>query len=364
MAGVLTNGRDNSGERFQVLTLSDRFWNMADVSVMAMFGWLLICGCTCMNLANFHASKDEVGLDLQVLVKLGLIGCSGIYGMWGFVSRRGVQQMLGSFPVLWIVVITFFYFAAVPFSITPLNSLVSAVAILCVLLLTVTALDHLGVMRVLMAILVGMGLFIVGSWLVYFLVPSIGVLAEPLPEGQFAYRMSGLAHPNTLGQYCGITLVLITVLVATYNFRSRLVVLIGVLALAALINSLSRTSVMATVLALLVGYRHIFFKKSYFKFYILGVIFGLLAILVASTQLDIQSKVAEKLSFLSKSGDTEELATATGRSEIWAHTLYLLGKQPITGYGAATSKYFLSEYSQYTHNLVLNVAFSLSLIHI
>jgi len=304
-------------------------------------GWLLVCGCTFMNLSNFSVGKDEVGLDFQVMVKLALIGLAGVYGLHGLATRPRVQKMMGSFPVLWVAVIAFFYFLAVPFSITPLNSLVSAVSILCILLLTVTALDHLGVIKVFGAIVVGMALFIVGSWFVYFFVPSVGILAEALPEGKFAYRMSGLAHANTLGQYSGLTLVLIVVLVSTYGYRSPLMYLLGLLALGALINCLSRTSVLATVVALSVGYRHVFFRRAYFKYFLLGGMLSLLLLLIACTQMDLGQKIMGKLAFLSKSGDTEELTTATGRSEIWSYAVYLISKQPLTGYGAATSKYFL-----------------------
>ena len=65
-----------------------------------------------------------------------------------------------------------------------------------------------------------------------------------------------------------------------------------------------------------------------------------------------------KLTFLSKSGDTEEIFSATGRGEIWAYAISLIREQPLTGYGATTSKYYLTDYSLYTHNLILNVAFS------
>ncbi len=357
MAGV-SIGQNSDSPRIKDVTMSERIRSLGDTSIISLLGWSLICGCTFMNLANFTVGKDEVGLDGQVLVKLGLVGLAGVYGLFGLTTRQRVQKLIGSFPILWMVVITFFYFLAVPNSITPLKSFVSASSILCVLLLTVTALDHLGVMKVLTAIVTGMALFIVGSWLVYFFVPSIGILVEPLPEGQFAYRMSGLAHANTLGQYSGLTLVLIVVIVSTYQFRSRWLIFLGLLALGALVNCLSRTSVLATVVALAVGYRHVIFKPAYFKYFFIAGFVGLLVVLLASTQSDIEQQLMNKLAFLSKSGDTEELTTATGRSEIWAYSMRLISEQPLTGYGATTSVFFLEQYSQYTHNLILNVAFS------
>ena len=58
----------------------------------------------------------------------------------------------------------------------------------------------------------------------------------------------------------------------------------------------------------------------------------------------------------------QELTSATGRSETWAYTIRLLAERPIVGYGAATSKYYLEHYSRYTHNMILNVAFSTGII--
>jgi O-antigen ligase len=61
---------------------------------------------------------------------------------------------------------------------------------------------------------------------------------------------------------------------------------------------------------------------------------------------------------LTKSGSVDELTSATGRDAIWAETASLIQQRPVLGYGAATSKTLLAEYSHYTHNMFLNVALS------
>jgi len=78
----------------------------------------------------------------------------------------------------------------------------------------------------------------------------------------------------------------------------------------------------------------------------------------ASMFVDIESKIGSKIGLLSKSGDASELTSATGRTEIWAETIKLVSESPVFGYGAATSKLLLKEYSLHTHNLILNVALS------
>lgn len=323
-----------------------------------LIGWIVVSGCAFLNLANILHDKAEVGLDVQVLGKLGLIGVGALYGFCGLLTRRGVWRMLLSFPIVWLLIIVAFYFAAIPTSISPPNSLVSSCSIVAILLMMLTALDHLGVMNTIKAIFLGTAMFIIGSWIFFIAIPDIGIFPEPIGDGEFIYRMSGLAHPNTLGQYSGLTFVLCTILYFSYRQRSAFMLLVGVLALGALINSLSRTSLMASVMALAVGYRHIFIKKEHLTKYMLAFTLVLVGILMVSTQVDLGQAISSKLGLLSKSGGAEELTTATGRSEIWAYAIYLIQQQPLTGYGAATQKYFLIDHSLYTHNMVLNIAFS------
>lgn len=323
-----------------------------------LIGWLAVCGCAFLNLFDVMIGKDEVGLDVQVLAKLGVIGVGGLYGLHGVVTRPNAARILFSFPVMWILILMGFYVAAVPFSTSPRNSLVSTLSIIAITMMMVTALDQLGVMNTIKAIFFGTSMFIVGSWIVYMAIPEIGIMEEAIPNGEFIYRMSGLAHANTLGQYAGMTFVLSAILFFSYKQQSWFILVIGILALVALVNSFSRTSLVATVLALLIGYRHIYFKREYLGAYLIGAAIFCAGLLIMSTQVDIGEKIGDKLQLLSKSDDTDELTTATGRSDIWAHAIYLLQSKPVTGYGAATQKYFFEDYSYYTHNMVLNIAFS------
>jgi O-antigen ligase len=343
---------------FQLLTPKEQIANAIDVPVAFIWGWLCVCGCSFLNLANFLTEKEDVGLDFQVLIKLGFIGAGGLYGLHGLLTRKRVWTLLTSFPVAWIPIICVLYLFSAACSEFTTNSLVSTCSIVAVVLMTVTALVHLGVYRCLQAMFTGMGLFIFFSWLTFLFVPSVGVFAEPIAGGQFTIRMSGLAHPNTLGQYAGLTVIVSTIFVCSYKVRHPLIFLIALLAVGALVGSLSRTSLVACVGSLLIGYRHIYFRQKYLLLYISAATIALLAVLVLSTQIDLEAKIADKLSLLSKSGDADELTTATGRSEIWAHGLQLLAKQPLTGYGAATQKYYFAEHSLYTHNMLLNIAFS------
>ncbi len=343
-------------------SVEDRLSGILSLPLSTFVGLTLVTIVAFLNLADVSIDKDKVGLDMQVMLKLVGIGCAALYGMIGFLTDRRVRDLVQTFPIFWVVIIITMYFVASPFSLTPTISFASTLSMVAVLLLTIRALVQIGIMPVLNAIFVGMGLFNVLSWVVYFVWPEVGVLKEPLPEGKFAYRMSGLAHSNVLGQYAGLTVVLGTIMFFSYQQRSSVRVGLIAVAFGALVSSLSRTSLVATVVALTIAYRRVFFKPEYLQRYVVATMMGIFAVMVISTQVDIGAKIKEKMTMVSKSGDADELTSATGRSEIWAYAIRLISERPLIGYGAATSKYYLALYSSYTHNMILNVAFSTGII--
>jgi O-antigen ligase len=130
----------------------------------------------------------------------------------------------------------------------------------------------------------------------------------------------------------------------------------------ALVGSISRTSMLATIVAVVFLYRDVIFQRK-FRLPLVGLgLVGVTGLILLLGTTDVEQWIMSKIPFFSKSGDSEELFSATGRSEIWAYTIQLIGERPLTGYGAATSKYFLSEYSLYTHNLILHIAFSTGVV--
>ena len=199
---------DYRPNNLQIRSSSESSLNsVLSLPLTTLFGLSLIAFISFLNLVDFSVEKNKVGLDAQVMLKLAGIGLGAIYGGIGFLTDRRIRDLVQTFPVFWIVVIIVMYLVAVPFSLTPTISFASTLSLVSILLLTLRALVQIGIMPVLNAIFVGMGLFNVLSWVTYFLIPEIGVLKEALPEGKFAYRMSGLAHSNVLGQYAGLTVV-------------------------------------------------------------------------------------------------------------------------------------------------------------
>ncbi len=348
--------RDSSAS--EMLTLSQSVDCFLNMPVIPLIGMVALFLAAFGNLVNVALDKDVVAIDKQVIVKLAVLALGGLYGAYGFITEPRVRRLMFSPPTMWIVVIFGFYLLAVPGSSTQTESLASTLSIACVLLMSLTCLVHHGTQFVLNTIFWAISLFVILSWAVYFLVPAIGVFEEPIADGQFTVRMSGLAHPNTLGQFSGILMVLGCILHQNYKLISWLRVACVLLAFGALIGSLSRTSLLATVLALGVVYRQHFLQRKFTLYFVGLALLGIVGLMVMSINHDIVGFVQSKLTFLSKSGDTEELTSATGRADIWSYAIHLISERPLTGYGAATSKYYLTDYSLYTHNMILNVAFS------
>ena len=301
---------------------------------------------------------DKISIDFTVLMKVGFLGVAGAYGLIGSLTDEKVRRLMFSFPVVWVWFLFGFYCLGVISSVMPKESLVSAISIACVLLCTTRLLVQVGVKVVLTTLFHSMSAFVVLSWFLFLFVPEIGVFEEAITDGQKFRRMGGMAHPNTLGQVSGLTLIFAGLLHRNYGDMTKWRWVICFLAIGALVASVSRTSFLTTLIAFSFIYREKFLRRQNLP-YMLGFgflsVFGLLGL---AAMTDLGALVESQLESVSKSGSTEELTTGTGRVEIWAYAIKLISRQPLFGYGAATSKWFLSDYSLYTHNLVLNVAFS------
>jgi O-antigen ligase len=326
--------------------------------VFTVIGCFALFAVAFGNLLDIEADNAKVGFGGQAAVKVMFLGLAGLYGGVGFLTDPKMRRLMFTFPVVWMFILLGCFFLSVPTSSSAVQSLASTISIACVLLMTVTALVQLGPKLVLDIVYWAMGCFVIGSWLTYLLVPSVGVFLEPTTEGAFIPRMGGLTHPNTLGQIAGLTVVLGLLFLREPEMRTWLRTLLVLAAFAALIGSLSRTSLLATMVAFSVAFRDYIFDRKYAMMAIVFAIAGVMALMTASMFMDVQGKVMSKLDLLSKSGDASELASATGRTAIWGKTIQLIGERPLFGYGAATSKFWLQEYSMHTHNLILNIAFS------
>lgn len=355
---ILDPSRTPELARQQPRTLSAMVHGWLNQPVVMLIGYFALFMVAFGNLVDLEADNDKVSISGQAFVKIVMLGLGGIYGGIGFLSDIRVRQMLFSFPMMWMVILFGCFCLAIPGSPIVLESFASTVSIACVILMTITALVQMGIRSVLKTLFYAMALYVLVSWAAFILKPDVGVFLEPTVDGQSVARMGGLAHPNTLGQVSGLTLVLGLLL---FNLESKLSVFktaVVLLAAGALVFSLSRTSLLACIVAIAVVYRYHIFRRKYLFYALVAACIGLVALMFAAVVFDLGATIQSKIGLVSKSGDTDELFSATGRTEIWAHALHLISQRPLTGYGAATTKIYLADYSYHCHNLVINIAFS------
>lgn len=325
--------------------------------------WLLTAGIAFFNLTSLDQHKYEVGIDVTVVIKLGMTLAAGALGAMGFLLRKDVRDFFLCYPGLIFTALLGFFVAASITSITPVSSLASTFALICICTFSVYGMKQVGAETMLGAIYFGLGIYIVGSWIAYLFIPEIGLHNENLGEGINIERMAGLSHPNTTGQYCGLFLGFTYITYRRWAWRSNMLLLMVVgcvtlLAVAAMVEAMSRSSVLALVGAMVFSHRDRILRFAgpvlpWVAASLLSIVIFLGAILPQGVLA-----VGDRASVLTKTGDVEELSSMTGRTAIWAFSIEQLAKRPFLGYGPATSKIILADYMYYTHNLWLNIAFS------
>jgi len=180
--------------------------------------------------------------------------------------------------------------------------------------------------RILTATAIMFGVLLLGSAVVVYGIPALGLENY---EGRQVWR--GItASKNTLGFWSAVAILLFASLLSwPLSLDRKALLIIGLLlAVPALIFSVSATSVLALLIGILVmvylfvAFR---FRLGLVAMIVLGALFTLLASL-AFLQIDTAELIG-------RSGDL------TGRSEVWVQTWQLILQKPLTGYGYGTIWY-------------------------
>ncbi len=115
---------------------------------------------------------------------------------------------------------------------------------------------------------------------------------------------------------------------------------------------------MAGGLSITILYSDLWWNRKALKHLLAGLfalLAGLLILLIASPDQALAHKVLSKFS---KSGDVEEITTATGRTVVWAEAIEQIKARPAFGYGLNSTTVLLLEHLQSAHNAVLYIAIS------
>ena len=330
--------------------------------------WLVGAGALALvSFANLISLYDgdadtTTTLDLQSLLKLGFVGSLGLYSVQRMWAEPGMFRLMLGVPGGFLSGIAVWLLFTSLLSSSPAVSLASALASTACIWGAMGGVLQLGPERVLRICFWACLAFLAGSWALWILDREAATFLEPIDNGEFVARFGGLSHPNAIGQFSGLVIVLCCLLLGPRisSSRDKLVFWIGLLlGCMSLLACASRTSILATGLSLAFAWRSELFRgRALIAMFGIGTLV-LAGLLVFSLEPSTSRKLSDRLlNVISKSGTTEELASGTGRSLIWAESIRLIAERPLTGYGPATSKDLLADFTRYTHNMLLNVGLS------
>lgn len=162
----------------------------------------------------------------------------------------------------------------------------------------------------------------------------------PPSQGEPVVRFQGVSgHPNVYAQQAGYLMVLATSARRAGHLSRRVFLMTAAVALAAILLSDSRTTLLACLLSWgLVALR----QRRLMP--LVGVCFCVLAavatILFATGGM---AQIGALVGGVSRSGSSSELTTLTGRTEIWALAWDLIQQRPLLGWGFNATEQLISD---------------------
>lgn len=311
---------------------------------------------------DYSSGEDHVGLDWQVAVKLAIAGACGAFGLLGVLVSPRVRMILVLMPGCILVALGAVFILTSAFAL-PQAATVARVAALVnfgYLCFAPTALSLLGLRRLTIIILFALATNLVINWILYLVFPESGIYREELWGNVVAQRMGGLGHPNSVARTGVISIILALSMLRSRELAPRLpmgrTVLIALIAMGCMtmLATFSRTAIVAGAFAIgLLLLDRIFTKLGIFS--TVSAVAVLIGLVVALELFSGGGFFSDSfLSMTTKTGDVEELTSATGRTDIWAEAIRLILVKPFTGYGLNSAPFLLQDFSLHPHNAVLH----------
>ncbi len=312
-----------------------------------------------IDLPKIDRAVDAYKTGPQSLIKFAILILAGMLGAWGWWRNPLTRRMFISIQGGLLLVLCALHLPACIGALSPTIAFSSGIAFTCTLLVAAAAMSHLGPKCVMFDILFGLFLYLIGCLFAYFLIPDMAIFMEVLSPTQIVQRIGGLGHPNILGRtaiFCMLFL-----FSACYGGLVRwrwFWFWFPLLAIETVI-SLSRTPVIGAAVALGVVCLPLIRRPT--TVYIIGlcIAVGVFGLILAEGTIGTDKLLGKFVSASTKTGEIEELTSATGRTRIWWEAFQIAKQRPIFGHGAGASPIAMAGFSGHAHNVFLDVAINL-----
>lgn len=319
---------------------------------LVRFCFIAIIVSNNIDISRSARSDEAVSLSFQVVLKLVLVGLSLVITAWGLVSRPSLFRALETVPGALVLLLAIWHFVTCLTAVMPTVALASALAFAGLMFLTIANLQIHGPKQVFFDCMLGMAIYVILGIALGFVMPELTMFQEYISITETVSRFGGLGHPNALGAYVVLCLVLAIGLALDREISWRWPAAMSVLCLYILMLAISRTPLIAGTIAI----GAIVFPRltAGMKLSLLASLMLIPTALLFFSAVSGDEAVQDKLlASVTKTGDAEELTSATGRTQIWAYALTLIAERPLMGWGSGSTPVVMAGVSGHSHNILL-----------
>lgn len=320
---------------------------------------LLLLIIVVTELSLRRRAYEDAGIDAQTLAKMAIWGVGLLVALLNWkVLREALRE-----PATALLALTMVWFVGTAvYSPIRLYSFGSGIAMLGVVLFGAVARRSVREAWLLKGSTAALTALLLLGLALYVVAPERAM--APTEGGTLLRLAAPFGTPNQLGRVAGLVILFVCVGLfrGVLGVRSLLVWVGLPAALACLYLSLSRTGFGAAVISLLVLYA----VRRPMRGFIAAIL--LAAGVLVFVLLDF--RVSDLAALVSRTGRVSEIASMTGRTEIWSFVWSEILKEPILGYGYASTKLLIPTLyrtfwgwtTMHAHNMWLQTWFTTGLI--
>ena len=335
---------------------------IAQSRLSTIAGVALIACVVIVNETNFRLPSISTEPDLQTLIKIFVCLACGLYGV---LNLRVSQSLTIHWPTLFMLLLGAWAILSSFKSINPSYALATCGTLWCLILFALACIDRLGQRLILLSSLAAVTVFLVLCWCAYFVAPGINGFDPTISHARDIGRLGGLVHPNGTAKIAAIGVVLaMAALHKKYLPPQWLGILLVFLGLT-LFWTGSRTWMVTTLFVVVAVTWSLIGLRSRLAMSLGGL---LAAVLLATFVVNVISaaEIDRRVATLSRSGDSSEIYTMTGRAELWEFCSEKIMDSPIFGFGYGCQRFVIADghfwKTRHAHNILINLILGCGMI--